>query len=304
MVDVSLEGEVAIPIGATFVGSSSSADDNAATASNEKNVDDTNAYNENNALDSKGNARSVAISDGVNQSAEQDIEAFCIDVDVPLTEPDMSNQIEALPVGATGTDASTVSSTPNETGRRRSRRKSSDDKKPREKVKRGDTRKCVKKKTAIGEDLGDGLARTLASIAPEHDSDRKDISRPTSRGSMASSFNGMGDDDFMTKYKRLKLILKEKEIEIKKLEEDADAKEELLKKQGDTNHGRDRRWQRIWIWKNITASAEEKALSVPDPAIIAQKMRRRRLMALIFIGIVLVVMPIVAVTELRPMIVA
>lgn len=108
------------------------------------------------------------------------------------------------------------------------------------------------------------------------------LSRPSSRASHASEFSGLGQEDFMAKYKMMKLLLKEKEKELQKMQE----------AQGQENPSSPHVLAKVFGKKTDAEKEEEQALVQPvDPAEILKKVRRRRCVVLVMIFAGMCILP-------------
>lgn len=276
-------------------------------------------------MSGEGGLPVVASSAGVNAERSEDDEKaqdgargdVCIEVDVPLTSMDIRDNINSND-GTSETvkrhdEVPTVSSTPRDARALSKKDSLASGRSGRKMSKKRSTRKRKKtcedgpvESTALREETN--TATVPAAIQPAAQPEpfeslvpHRDISRPSSRGSMASSFNGVADADFLNKYKQLKLLLKEKETEVQKLEEESRlaeiqreaerlAREEMEKPKP------------TWIWQKIIRKPEEP--EIPDPAVIMRRMRRRRMLALVAMGLFVIALPIAAVILVRPLITA
>eukprot|EP00746_Dinoflagellata_sp_MGD_P081687 gnl/MRDRNA2_/MRDRNA2_32473_c0_seq1.p1 gnl/MRDRNA2_/MRDRNA2_32473_c0~~gnl/MRDRNA2_/MRDRNA2_32473_c0_seq1.p1 ORF type:complete len:246 (-),score=70.04 gnl/MRDRNA2_/MRDRNA2_32473_c0_seq1:14-751(-) len=122
------------------------------------------------------------------------------------------------------------------------------------------------------------------------------LSRPSSRASKASEMSGLGeDDDFLAKYKMMKLLLKEKEKELQKAQEQVKEAQEFRptspKGVFPQMFGRARSENKL--------EEEEVLLEPPDPALILAQVRRRRLGVLFLIFVGMCTLPVLLVQSFR-----
>lgn len=110
------------------------------------------------------------------------------------------------------------------------------------------------------------------------------LSRPSSQASHATDFSGLGNDDFMQKYKMMKLLLKEKEKELKAMQ-DKELENQLPQSP--------KVFAQVFGRKTAQQKEEEQALvQPPDPAEILKQVRRRRFVVLVIIFAGMCFMPI------------
>merc|ERR1719265_2206111 len=122
------------------------------------------------------------------------------------------------------------------------------------------------------------------------------LSRPSSRASQASEMSGLGqDDDFLHKYKMMKLLLKEKEKELQKAQEQVKEAQDFrpTSPRGvfPQMFGRTR--------SENKPEEEEVLLEPPDPALILAQVRRRRLGVLFLIFVGMCTLPVLLVQSFR-----
>jgi len=110
------------------------------------------------------------------------------------------------------------------------------------------------------------------------------LSRPSSQASHATDFSGLGNDDFMQKYKMMKLLLKEKEKELKAMQD---------KEMENQRPQSPKVFAQVFGRKTAQQKEEEQALvQPPDPAEILKQVRRRRFVVLVIIFAGMCFMPI------------
>lgn len=123
-----------------------------------------------------------------------------------------------------------------------------------------------------------------ASFDLELQSHHSGLSRPSSQASHATDFSGLGNDDFMQKYKMMKLLLKEKEKELKAMQD---------KEMENQRPQSPKVFAQVFGRKTAQQKEEEQALvQPPDPAEILKQVRRRRFVVLVIIFAGMCFMPI------------
>lgn len=242
-----------------------------------------------------------------------------IDVDVPLTEDDLSNNAQiGLPHDEIDDRSAlsslsktrsyediTCSSTPLEPKHRKASITSGKDSRQQSKEKK--SKKMEKRKTARPSVTADEIVPAVA-IPPELPFEplkpaANEISRPASRSSKASSLNDVTDVEFLNKYKQLKLLLKEKQTEVARLEEESREAQEQRELERLEKENIKSNW-RSWQKKMHLFGPKDPDTKLPDPSVTMKKHRQFRVFALAAMGVALTVMPIVTFTLLAPLVIA